>query len=64
MDYYIKELQDEEFISHDWESLMFVLSIALICIFICTIFHDIYSVKVFRGMVTFGKSKATKVFVI
>ena len=29
MDYYIKELQDEEFMSHDWESLLSLLSIAL-----------------------------------
>ena len=41
MDYYIKELQDEEFMSHDWESLMFLLSIALSCIYITTIFHGI-----------------------
>ena len=41
MDYYIKELQDEEFMSHDWESLMFLLSIALSYIYIATILHDI-----------------------
>ena len=41
MDYYIKELQDEEFMSHDWESLMFFLSIALSYIYINTIFHDV-----------------------
>ena len=41
MDYYIKELQDEEFMSHDWENLMFLLSIALSCIYIATILHDV-----------------------
>ena len=41
MDYYIKELQDEEFILHDWESLMFLLSIALSCIYIATILNDV-----------------------
>ena len=41
VDYYIKELQDEEFMSHDWESLMLLLSIALSCIYIGTILHDI-----------------------
>ena len=41
MDYYIKELQDEEFILHDWESLMFLLSIALSCIYITTILNDV-----------------------
>ena len=62
MDYYIKELQDEEFMSHDWESLMSLLSIALSCIYIGTILYDI--LLVVRSMVTFSTSKATKVFVI
>ena len=38
MDCYIKELQDEEFMSHDWEGLMFLLSIAVSYIYISTIF--------------------------
>ena len=62
MDYYIKELQDEEFMSHDWESLLSLLSITLSCIYIGTILYDI--LLMVRGMVTFGTSKATKVFVI
>ena len=41
MDYYIKVLQDEEFMSHDWESLMFLLSIVLSYIYISTIFYKI-----------------------
>ena len=41
MDYYIKEPQDEEFMSHDWESFMFLLSIALSYIYSDTIPHDI-----------------------
>ena len=59
MDYYIKELQDEKFMSHDWESLMCLLSIALNCIFISTILHDILLCQ--SGMVTFGKSTVEEI---
>ena len=51
MDYYIKELQDEEFMSHDWESLMFLLSIAFSYIYINTILHDILLCQSGQGYV-------------
>ena len=62
MDYYIKELQDEEFMSHDWESSSYTLDLATSILI--PFFMKFYSVKVVRGMVTFGKSKPTNVFVI
>ena len=60
MDYYIKELQDWKFVSCDWESLMFLLSVALSCIYITTILHDILLCQ--SGMVTFGKSTVEEMF--
>ena len=63
MDYYIKELKDKEFMSHDWESLMFLLSIALSFIYIDTILHDILLCQSGQGygylwlhMVTFART--------
>ena len=71
MDYYIKELQDEEFVLQfyisglfNWRSLMFLLSIALNCIYIITILYDILLCQSGQGYGYIGKSKATKVFVI
>ena len=47
------------------KNLMSFLSVALSYIYISTpFFITFYSIKVARGMVTFGKSKATKFFVI
>ena len=43
---------------------MSFVSVALSYIYISNIFITFYSVKVVRGMVIFGKSKATKFFVI
>ena len=63
MDYYIKELQDGEFVLCNWESLMFLLSVALSCIYISTILYDIL-LKVVRGMLTFDKLRLQKFFVI
>ena len=60
MDYYIKELQDEEFMSHDWESLMFLLSIALSYIYIDTILHDILLCQSGQGYGYFWQVKAYK----
>ena len=59
MDYYIKKLQDEGLMSHDWESLMSLLSIALNCIYIGTILYDILLCQ--SGMVTFGKSTVEEI---
>ena len=60
MDYYIKELQDEELMSHDWESLMFLLSIALSCIYIATILHDILLCQSGQGYGYYWQVKAYK----
>ena len=64
MDYYIKELQDEEFMLHDWESLMFLLSIALSCIYIATILHEILLCQSGHRYGYFWQVKAYKVFFI
>ena len=60
MDYYIKELQDEEFMSHDWEGLMFLLSIALSYIYINTILHDVLLCQSGQGYGYFRQVKAYK----
>ena len=62
MDYYIKELQDEEFMLHDWGSLISLLSIALSCIYISTILHDILLCQSGQEYGYFWQIKATKVF--
>ena len=54
MDYHGKGSWYEEIMLHNWESLMSPLSIALSCIYISTILHDILICQ--NGMVTFGKS--------
>ena len=64
MDYYIKELQDGEFVSHDWESLMCLLSFVLSCIYISTILYDILLCQSGQGYAYFWQVKDTKVFVI
>ena len=64
MDYYIKELQDGKFVSCDWESLMFLLSVALSCIYTSTILYDILLCQIGQGYAYFWQAKATKVFVI
>ena len=50
MDYWIKELQDEEFMSQDWESLMSLLSIAHSCICIGTIRYNIFPLSKWSGV--------------
>ena len=64
MDYHIKELQDGEFMSCDWESLMSPLSVVLSCIYISTILYDILLCQSGQGYAYFWQVKATKVFVI
>ena len=62
MDYYIKDIQDGEFVSCDWESLMSLLSVVHICIYISTIIHDILLCQSGQGYPYFRQVKATKVF--
>ena len=64
MDYYIKELQDGEFVLCDWKSLMSLISVALSCIYISTILYDILLCQSGQGYAYFWQVKATKVFVI
>ena len=60
MDYYIKELQDEEFMPHDQESIMSLLSITLSCIYISTILHDILLCQSGQGYGYFWKTRLQK----
>ena len=45
---------------HDWESLIFLLSIALNCIQIATILHDVLLYQSGQGMVTFASQSLQK----
>ena len=64
MDHYIKELQDGEFVSCDWENFMSFLSVAHSCIYISTLLYNILLCQSSQGYTYFWQVKATKVFVI